>query len=211
MGKQEKTKLDKPLKQSRFYSWYPYVLVVGGTIGMLAAIKLTMDKIDLLANPGKELACDLNPVIGCGNVIETDQASAFGSLPNPFFGIAGFAIVVTIGMGMIAGAKYKKWFWLGLQTGVTLGVIFVHWLIYQSLFNIGALCPYCMAVWIATIPIFYYTTWYNVKEGNIRISKKYKKYVDFKWRHQAEILLIWFLIIIGLILYKFWYYWETLI
>jgi hypothetical protein len=31
-------------------------------------------------------------------------------------------------------------------------------LIGQSLYSIGALCPWCMAVWTATIPIFWYVT-----------------------------------------------------
>ncbi|PRC62285.1 hypothetical protein C6A85_03910, partial [Mycobacterium sp. ITM-2017-0098] len=30
---------------------------------------------------------------------------------------------------------------------------FVHWLIFQSLYRIGALCPYCMVVWAVTIPL----------------------------------------------------------
>ena len=31
--------------------------------------------------------------------------------------------------------------------------MFVHWLIFQSLYRIGALCPYCMVVWAVTIPL----------------------------------------------------------
>ena len=31
--------------------------------------------------------------------------------------------------------------------------MFVHWLIFQSLYRIGALCPYCMVVWAVTISL----------------------------------------------------------
>ena len=31
--------------------------------------------------------------------------------------------------------------------------VFMHWLIFQSLYRIGALCPYCMVVWAVTIPL----------------------------------------------------------
>jgi uncharacterized membrane protein len=61
--------------------------------------------------------------------------------------VAGLAIVTTVGVVLLTGAGLPHWFWLGLQAGVTFGVVFVHWLIYQSLYVIGALCPYCMAAW----------------------------------------------------------------
>ena len=49
--------------------------------------------------------------------------------------------------------RLPRWYWAGLATGTLLGVAFVHWLIFQSLYRIGALCPYCMVVWAVTIPL----------------------------------------------------------
>ena len=46
-----------------------------------------------------------------------------------------------------------RWYWVGLAVGTLLGVVFIHWLIFQSLYRIGALCPYCMVVWAVTIPL----------------------------------------------------------
>ena len=46
-----------------------------------------------------------------------------------------------------------RWYWAGLAAGTLLGTVFVHWLIFQSLYRIGALCPYCMVVWAVTIPL----------------------------------------------------------
>src|SRR5688572_3289381 len=109
------TKTMRPIKQV-----LPWLLVIGGTIGLLCAAILTLEKIHLLKNPGAALSCDISPIVACGSVINTDQASAFG-FPNPFMGIAGFAVLITIGMGMFAGAKYRRWFWQGLQIGATLG------------------------------------------------------------------------------------------
>ncbi|HEX9594725.1 MAG TPA: vitamin K epoxide reductase family protein [Candidatus Saccharimonadales bacterium] len=191
-------------------SFYPYILAIGGALGVFAASMLTYEKINLLANPGSQLACDLNPIISCGSVINTDQASAFG-FPNPFLGIAGFAVVVTIGMALLAGARFRRWFWLGLLAGSTFGILFVHWLIYQSLYNIVALCPYCMLVWAVTLPIFWYTKLEVLKQGFIKTPDRLKKASEFFQRHHLDTLLIWYLLIIGLILNRFWYYWETLI
>lgn len=60
--------------------------------------------------------------------MSTPQASVFGFL-NPMLGVAGFAVVTTVGMVVLAGAQPRRWFWLGPQAGATAGVVFVHWLI----------------------------------------------------------------------------------
>jgi uncharacterized membrane protein len=187
----------------------PYILLIGGIIGVFCAGMLTVEKIQLLKHPHSQLNCDLNPIVACGPVINKPQASAFG-FPNPLIGLVGFAVVATVGGAMLAGATFKRWFWLGLQAGVTFAVGFVTWLQYQTIFNIGALCPFCMAVWAVTIPIFWYTTLYNLREGNLKTPVRLKPTVAFMQRHHGDVLLAWYLIIIGVILQHFWYYWKTL-
>lgn len=142
--------------------------------------------------------------------MKTWQASAFG-FANSLLGIAGFAVVSTIGMAMLAGAKFKRWFWRGLEIGALFGVGFIHWLMFQSIYQIGALCPYCMVVWSVTIPIFWYVTLYNLQEGHLPTPTKLRPVVNFVQRHHADILIVWYLIIIGLILNHFWYYWSSLV
>lgn len=188
----------------------PYVLLIGGAIGVFCSGMLTLEKIHLLKNPGAPLACDLNPIVACGSVINTDQASAFG-FPNPFIGLVGFAVVATIGAGMLAGARFRRWFWLGLQLGTIFGVGFITWLQFQTIFRIGALCPYCMAVWVVMIPIFTYVTLYNLAEGHIRTPAKLKGLVEFLQKNHGYLLLAWYLAILGVILNHFWFYWKTLV
>jgi uncharacterized membrane protein len=188
----------------------PSILLIGGIIGVLCAGILTTEKIQLLGHPNAALGCDLNPIVACGPVINTDQASAFG-FPNPFIGLAGFAALATIGAALLAGAAFKRWFWLGLQAGVTFAVGFVTWLQFETIFRIKALCPFCMVVWAVTIPIFWYVTLYNLQKGNIRTPAKLKKFTAFLQRHHGDILAAWFLVIIAIILKQFWYYWSTLI
>lgn len=188
----------------------PYILLIGGIIGVLCAVVLTVEKINLLKNPGATLNCDLNPVVACGPVINTPQASAFG-FPNPIIGLVGFGIVATVGAGLLAGATYKRWFWLCLQAGVTFGICFVLWLQYQSIFNIGALCPFCMVVWSVTIPIFWYTTLHNIRTGMLRLPRRIRSIEPFLLRHHGDILVAWYAVILLVILNHFWYYWSTLL
>ncbi|MCA9342685.1 vitamin K epoxide reductase family protein [Candidatus Saccharibacteria bacterium] len=188
----------------------PWLLIITSVIGLLASFILTMDKIELLKNPDYNPSCNLNPVLSCGSIIGTDQAAAFG-FPNPVIGLVSFSVIITIGVGILAGAKYKKWFWKGLNIGALLGFIFIHWLVYQSLYTIGALCIYCMIVWTMTWIILWYVTLYNLDEGNIKAPKSWDKLVFFAKKHHLDILLTWFVIIIALIIENFWYYWETLL
>jgi uncharacterized membrane protein len=202
--------MPKKSETKQIAKYYPYVLLIGGAIGLLASAILTYDKIALLQNPTLRLDCDINPVIACGSVINTDQASAFG-FPNPFLGIAGFAVVMTVGAALLAGARFARWFWLGLLAGATFGVVFVHWLIWQSLYSIGSLCPYCMMVWAVTIPIFWYTKLEVIRQGFIKAPVGLQRPNAFFQRHHFDVLLVWYLLIAGLILERFWYFWSTLV
>jgi uncharacterized membrane protein len=188
----------------------PYLLVVGGAIGLLSSCVLIIEKIALLKNPTQALGCDINPIIACGSVINTPQASAFG-FPNPILGVIGFSVVLAIGMAVLAGAKFKRWFWLGLQAGVIFGIVFVTWLQFQTIYRIGALCPYCMVVWSVMIPLFWYTTLYNLRNNYIIVPRRLAGLKEFLIRHHGDIPAAWFLVIIGVILHRFWYYWQTLL
>jgi uncharacterized membrane protein len=196
----------KKTLQTKLQKFYPWLLIIGGVLGMLAAFVLTMDKIEILKNPDYEPMCNLNPIIACGSVIVTDQASAFG-FPNPFIGLAAFSAVVVVGVSLLAGMKITKpWYWRTFWAGTVFGVGFIHWLIFQSIYRIGALCPYCMVVWLVTIPIFWYTTLWLLRDGYLRLPAGWGKVNDFMQRNHFGILLTWFLIIIGLILNRFWYF-----
>src|SRR3546814_5623693 len=93
---------------------------------------LLIEKIALLEDPTYVPSCSINPILSCGSVMSTEQAEVFG-FPNPIIGVAGFAIVTTVGVALVAGARLQRWFWWGLQAGTTFGVVFIHWLMFQSL------------------------------------------------------------------------------
>jgi hypothetical protein len=55
-------------------------------------------------------------------------------------------------------------------------VLFVGWLIGQSIFVLGTLCPWCMVVWTVTIPMFWAVTLYNLSSGNIPVGVRARKF-----------------------------------
>lgn len=186
------------------------LLTTGGIVGLVAAVVLQVEKIQLLKNPDYIPTCSINPVLSCGSIMTTPQAEAFG-VPNPLIGIAAFAAIAAVGAALLAGGVVRRWFWLGVQAGVTFGVVFVHWLIYQSLYVIGALCPYCMIVWSVTIPIFWYTTVHLLQPLLRSGPASLRPVLTVVTEYRGAILTAWYLAIIALITIRFWDYWSTLI
>jgi uncharacterized membrane protein len=179
-------------------------ILIAGVVGFAAAFTLTLEKIEILVNPAYVPSCSINPVLSCGSVMVTPQAAAFG-FPNPLIGIVGFTVVVVTGALALAKVALPRWYWAGLAIGTLLGVGFVHWLIFQSLYRIGALCPYCMVVWAVTIPLL-------VVVSSIALAPLASNAVTraiYVWRW--SIVALWFTALILLILVRFWNYWSTLI
>ena len=134
-----------------------WVLLLAGLAGFAASFILAVEKYWLLTNPFYQPSCSVNETISCGPIMTSDQAAVLG-FPNPYLGIAGFAIVAATGAMLLAGARLARWYGVGLVIGSSLGALFVFWLIGQSLFVIKALCPYCMVVWAATLTTLWYST-----------------------------------------------------
>lgn len=186
----------------------PWLLSVAGAMGALAATALLVEKLRVLADPEHVPTCSIDPVLSCGTVMTTPQAEAFG-IPNPILGMIGFSVVTTVGVALLAGARFPRWFWLGLQAGTVFGAVFVHWLIFQSLYRIGTLCPYCMVVWAVTVPIFWYVTLHNIRMGHLPVPNRGRGVFDFLARYHSTVLSLWAAAVIAAVAQAFWTYWTT--
>jgi uncharacterized membrane protein len=210
MVRKQSSKHTKPGEVTKLERYLPWLMVAAGAIATLASIMLAIEVFDRLKDPSFVPVCNLNPILSCTSVADSAQAHAFG-FPNYFIGIAGYAAVTAIGMAILAGGRFKRWFWRTVEVGLLLATAFLTWLQFETLYRIGALCVFCMIVWVATIPTFWYVTLYNFREGHISTPTWARRAVNFAQRHHGDILLLWFLIILALILKRFWYYWSTLI
>jgi uncharacterized membrane protein len=175
---------------TKSYRQTAWILIVGGIIGIFASIELIVQKISVLSDPNFVPNCDINPILSCGSVINTEQASLFG-FPNPVLGVIGFTVVVMFGALLLAGLVLPRTMWLGLNLGALAGIFFVIWLVGQSLYVIGALCPWCMVVWSVTIPIFWQVTTDNLASGRLNLGKSLSEViVALKWILIASSYLI---------------------
>ncbi len=193
---------------NKIRSWFPSFLIVTGVIGFFFSFLITTEKFKLIEDPSHIPPCSINPFFSCSSVMQTPQASAFG-FPNPLIGIAGFAIILTIAFSLKNGIEYKRWFWRWVQAGVTFALAFIYWLAYQSIYEIAALCLYCMAVWAITIPLFNYVTLFNVKEGHIPIAQNQLAKQALLKYHWLSLIILYSIILLPLT-YKFWPYWSSL-
>jgi uncharacterized membrane protein len=199
-------------KPSKLHKLLPYIFVIGGVIGLVASGALTLDEIQLLKDPSFVPACSLNPIISCGSVMKSSQAHVFFGIPNPLYGLVAFPVLIAVGMAMFAGAQFKQWFWRLLQLGTLAGVVFVHWLFFQTVYHINALCPWCMGVWLVTITTFWYVLLYNLEHRIIPTPAKWcAPLTKFFRKHHLDVLILWFVILAALIFQHFWYYFGQFI
>lgn len=175
-------------------------------IGLSAAVILSIEKIELLADPGRIASCSLSPIVSCTSVIASPQASAFG-FANSFFGVFGFAAVLTAAMTLAAGAtKLSKMWWRTLVAGMAGGAVFSSWLIYQGLFDIGKLCLYCLLVWLVSFGLLWLTASYCIDNKHINLGTKLNKLLSYKY----ELIATTYVIIFALIFFRWSDYWVSL-
>lgn len=196
--------LDREVAPSR---WSALALSVWAALGLAAAFTLSVDKVKMLADPDFVPSCNFNPVLSCGSVITTDQASAFG-FPNPYLGLIGFTAIGALGVLLTARVQLPRWVLGGAALGSLLGFVFVNWLAFQSLYRINALCPWCLVVWTVTPLILTWTgAWTLASSPASRVAAAGRALWD--WRFL--VVGAWYLVILVLILVRFWSYWRTLV
>ncbi len=185
--------------------WHGLLFVVLGAAGLYGAFSLAIDKYKILEDPTFRPGCDLNPVLSCGTVMVTDQGSVFG-FPNPVIGLMAFSVVVTLGVLVTGGVLLSRWTMVGLAAGSLLGVVFVHWLAFQSMYRIGALCPWCLVVWTVTLALF---VWSALLAA--RMFPSLSGPARALWSVRYLVLIFWYLGFVTAALIQFWDYWRTLL
>ncbi|WP_029145420.1 vitamin K epoxide reductase family protein [Microbacterium luticocti] len=157
-------------------------LIIAGVIGWWAAFQLTVEKIFLLEHPDQSASCDFSVLVQCGKNIESWQGSVFG-FANPILGVACWVAPIVVGAAILAGARFARWFWWLFWAGFAFAISFVGWLIYQSIFQLHTLCPWCMVTWAVTIPSFFAVTVHLLRSGQVPLGTRA--------RHVAEQLMGW--------------------
>jgi len=143
---------------------FALTLIVTGAVGWWAAFSLTLDKIAVLKHPDAVLDCNISVLVQCGKNLGSWQGSVLG-FPNPIIGLAAWIAPIIVGVSLLAGARVARWYWILFNLGVAGAQLFVIWLIHESIFDLGTLCPWCMLTWSMVIPLFFTVTVRNAAAG----------------------------------------------
>ncbi len=168
---------------------FAVLLIVAGIVGWWAAFSLTMEKFEGLRNPGSAASCDFSSLVQCTKNLDSAQGAIFG-FPNPIIGLAAWIAPIVVGVALLSGARFARWFWVLFWLGFLGAISFVVWLISQSIFVLGTLCPWCMVTWSVTIPAFLAVTAFVLAEGALPVGRAVRRSgrVMMRWVPLATVL-----------------------
>ncbi len=127
------------IKQRTIYS----VITAGGAIGLTASFLETIEYQEILKNAHAQLACNLNSVFSCGNVLNAWQSKVFG-FPNSMMCMVFFTLMLSSGLIGLTGGVLAPKLRLWLHAIATFFLGFALWFMWQSTFQIRALCILCL-------------------------------------------------------------------
>jgi len=106
-------------------------LLLSGLGAWFAAFTLAREGYQL-ALSGTKPSCDINPFFSCGSVMQSPQATVFFDTPNQLFGVAGYVAIAMVGAAMLAGATFKRPFWILVVLGVLASYLWLMWMFVQE-------------------------------------------------------------------------------
>lgn len=128
-------------------------LAILSLIGTIASALLWRTGVHHAASGGSEqLACDVNPLIGCSSSLGAPESHLFG-IPNAALGAVAFAGLTGIALTLVGRRRLPAALWGLIGAGCVGGLAWIVWFLDLSLTVFRTLCPYCLVVWTVTIPI----------------------------------------------------------
>lgn len=159
---------DKKLRDNR---WIFASMLVGAACSLIASLVLSIEAVELAANPSAVLSCSINVVLNCATVGLHPSAHLFG-FPNSFLGLIAEPVVITVAIAGLSGIKFPRLFMYVAQICYTLGLFFAFYLFGMSYFVIGALCPWCLLVTATTTFVWFAITRFNIRENNLYLPRR---------------------------------------
>jgi uncharacterized membrane protein len=167
-------------------------MLVWSAASLVASFVLASEAVTLAGDADAVFTCDVNAVLSCGTVGSSWQASVLG-FPNAFLGLVSEPVVLTLAVAGLAGVRFPRWLMLAAQVGYTLGLALAYWLLHQAVFHIGAVCPWCLLVTVATTFVFVEMTRINVLQGHLPLPPAVRRLLEAVVRRRLDLLaaVVW--------------------
>lgn len=139
--------------------------IVSGVLGGTVAFLLYLEYIGQLTGSDPIVSCQWGILVTCGPNLLSPGGNILG-FSNSIAGMVLFAGPVYAGVSALASpAGLRRWYWRTFGIFVAGAFVLVHYFAIQSIFVYRSLCPWCMIIWLVTIPLFWYTTGWMLREG----------------------------------------------
>jgi uncharacterized membrane protein len=129
-------------------TWLPITSLLIALVGLGASIYLTYEHFTQNAS----LACSANSVVDCLAVTTSRQSRILG-VPVAVLGLVFFVGIIPL-LLPAAWRINTRLVRTGRIAAVGIGVLFVFYLIYVELFDVGKICEWCTGVHILTFLLF---------------------------------------------------------
>ncbi|HUH53977.1 MAG TPA: vitamin K epoxide reductase family protein [Microbacteriaceae bacterium] len=167
------TEVSKSNSKNKNFIVFGVISILLGLIGWFASFELLTEYLKSLIEPDYTPNCNVSVLVTCGPNMGSWQGSVLG-FSNTIIGVSAFVAPIIIGFSVLAGANFKPWFWRLYVLGLAFGYIFITWLSYQSIFALNTLCPWCMVVWLAMIPLWWGSSSRLLANGQLGFSDKFR-------------------------------------
>ena len=180
------------------------MMLLGSVASLIASFALSVDAIRLAENPNAVLGCDINTVISCGTVADSWQASLLG-FPNAFLGLIFEPIIITLAVSNLSGVRFPRWIMFATQIVYTIALGFAYWLFHQAMFDIGALCPWCLLVTLSTTLVFFELTYVNIRDGNLFLPSRLQSALIAALRVNLDLIVgtAWVLVLVLAVIVRY--------
>jgi uncharacterized membrane protein len=179
-------------------------MLIASVASLVASFVLSIDALRLAENPNADLGCNINAVISCGTVANSWQSSLLG-FPNAFLGLITEPVVITIAVASLGGVRFPRWFMMAAQVVYSVGLLFAYWLFDQAMFEIGALCPWCLVITLATTLVFFEMTYVNIRDDNLFLPPRAQRTLTSFVRSNLDMMLVvaWLLALVLAVVLKY--------
>lgn len=178
-------------------------VTIGSSVGLIASLIQTIERINSALNPKVVLSCDLNSIFSCTNVFNAWQSRVFG-FSNSLICMIFFATTAGLALAALTGSKLNLKLRYVFQFFSVFFLAFGAWYLWQSTFRIGYICIFCIFCYSGVIAMNW--AWFRINYKDYKLSKitktKLQQFVDNGG--DLFVAIIWAIVIAAMIIFKFW-------
>lgn len=139
--------------------------ILVGIAGWVVSFLLYQEYIGQLTGADAIISCNISPIVTCGPNLLSPGGNLLG-FSNSIIGMVLFVGPIYAGVSALAApGGLRAGYWRTYALFVAGGFALVHFFAYRSVFEYGSLCPWCMIVWLVTIPLGWTVFGWTLREG----------------------------------------------